>query len=66
MSTVLFALGSECSSECNISIHNTLLAVEDTATPPRKVIHNVDDREMSIDSRQLYDPDTLWKRRHQM
>ncbi|XP_023716120.1 A-kinase anchor protein 10, mitochondrial isoform X2 [Cryptotermes secundus] len=58
--------GSECSSECSISIHNTLLAMEDTATPPRKVIRNVDDREMSIDSRQLYDPDTLWKRRHQM
>ncbi|XP_069689264.1 A-kinase anchor protein 10, mitochondrial isoform X2 [Periplaneta americana] len=57
--------GSECSSECNISIHNTLLAMEDTATPLRKIIRNVDDREMSIDSRQLYDPDSLWKRRHQ-
>ncbi|GFG35579.1 hypothetical protein Cfor_07596 [Coptotermes formosanus] len=52
--------GSECSS---ISIHNTLLAMEDAAAPPRKIIHNVDDREMSIDSRQLYDPDSLWKRR---
>jgi hypothetical protein len=66
MSILLFALGSESSSECNISIHNTLLAMEDTTAPPRKVIRNVDDREMSIDSRQLYDPDTLWKRRHKM
>jgi hypothetical protein len=66
MNILLSASGSECSSECKISIHNTLLAMEDTATPPRKVIRNVDDREMSIDSRQLYDPDTLWKRRHKM
>ncbi|XP_066995812.2 A-kinase anchor protein 10, mitochondrial [Anabrus simplex] len=56
--------GSECSSEMNISVHNTLLAMEDTSCPPRKIIRNVDDREMSIDSRQLYDPDSLWKRRH--
>jgi A-kinase anchor protein 10 len=54
--------GSECGS---ISIHNTLLAMEDTAPPLRKIIRNVDDREMSIDSRQLYDPDSLWRRRQQ-
>jgi len=39
--------------------------MEDTAPPPRKIIRNVDDREMSIDSRQLYDPDSLWRRRQQ-
>ncbi|KAJ9593957.1 hypothetical protein L9F63_014598 [Diploptera punctata] len=57
--------GSECGSECNVSLHNTLLAMEDSSAPPRKIIRNVDDREMSIDSRQLYDPDSLWRRRHQ-
>jgi hypothetical protein len=62
MQLTCVSFGSECGS---ISIHNTLLAMEDTAPPPRKIIHNVDDREMSIDSRQLYDPDSLWKRRQQ-
>ncbi|KAK7870728.1 hypothetical protein R5R35_009880 [Gryllus longicercus] len=57
--------GSECSSGLNISIQNTLLAMEDSAAPPRKILRNVDEREMSIDSRQLYDPDSLWKRRQQ-
>lgn len=57
--------GSECSSGLNISIQNTLLAMEDNTAPPRKILRNVDEREMSIDSRQLYDPDSLWKRRQQ-
>jgi hypothetical protein len=56
--------GSDCSSEQSLSSHNLAATTED-ALAQRKVIHNVDEREMSIDSRQLYDPDSLWRRRHQ-
>ncbi|XP_046389808.1 A-kinase anchor protein 10, mitochondrial isoform X2 [Ischnura elegans] len=31
--------------------------------PAKKVVRNVDGREMTIDSQQLYDPDSLWRRR---
>ncbi|XP_071446597.1 A-kinase anchor protein 10, mitochondrial [Hetaerina americana] len=31
--------------------------------PVKKVVRNVDGREMTIDSQQLYDPDSLWRRR---
>nr|CAD7260660.1 unnamed protein product [Timema shepardi] len=55
--------GSECSSEFSISTQNTLLAMEDSA-PPRKILRNVDHHELSIDLQQLYDPDSLWRRRH--
>nr|CAD7572781.1 unnamed protein product [Timema californicum] len=56
-------MGSECSSEFSISTQNTLLAMEDSA-PPRKILRNVDHHELSIDLQQLYDPDSLWRRRH--
>ncbi|KAF4524262.1 hypothetical protein B566_EDAN008810 [Ephemera danica] len=53
---------SDCSSEHSLS---SLAVQSEESCAPRKVIHNIDEREMSIDSRQLYDPDSLWRRRHQ-
>ncbi|XP_063220784.1 A-kinase anchor protein 10, mitochondrial [Bacillus rossius redtenbacheri] len=54
--------GSECSSELSISTQNTLLATEDTA-PARRHLHSLRGGDMRIDARQLYDPDSLWRRR---
>lgn len=47
---------SDCSSEKSFSTSSTFLAMEN----PTKTKHNTN---MSIDTRQLYDPDSLWKRR---
>ncbi|XP_046992041.1 A-kinase anchor protein 10, mitochondrial isoform X1 [Schistocerca americana] len=55
--------GSECSSELSLSAQNTLLATEDSSSTPRRIVCKLDDRQMSIDSRQLYDPDSLWRRK---
>lgn len=47
---------SDCSSEISISAQNTLLAMGETH-------RNKSSRaDMNIDTRQLYDPDSLWKR----
>ncbi|KAG8222247.1 hypothetical protein J437_LFUL001445 [Ladona fulva] len=62
-----------------VPLQNTLLATRDQSSIPRteaeaplgmhmnlpakKVVRNVDGRNMTIDSKQLYDPDSLWKRR---
>lgn len=54
--------GSDCSSEVSISTTNTLLASEDV-NPPKKVLRHLNSSSMSIDTQQLYDPDSLWRRR---
>lgn len=36
--------------------------MESTNSGIRKIVCNVDEKSMNIDSRQLYDPDSLWKR----
>lgn len=48
---------SDCSSEKSFSTSSTFLAMEN---PNKK---NKKEANMSIDTRQLYDPDSLWKRR---
>lgn len=48
---------SDCSSERSFSTSSTFLAMEN----PTKIKQNSSN--MSIDTRQLYDPDSLWKRR---
>lgn len=48
---------SDCSSEISISAQNTLLAMGETHRNKSKKT------DMNIDTRQLYDPDSLWKRR---
>lgn len=50
---------SDCSSEISISVYNTLLAMDESKRPRTKNIKT----DMNIDTRQLYDPDSLWKRR---
>ncbi|KAI4460925.1 a-kinase anchor protein [Holotrichia oblita] len=50
-------LSSDCSSEKSFSTNSTFLAMEN---PNRKVKKTPD---MNIDTRQLYDPDSLWKRK---
>lgn len=58
--------GSDCGSEAGErppQSTNTLLAGGDS-TLSRKVFRNMDQQNLSIDSRQLYDPDSLWRRRH--
>lgn len=55
---------SDCSSEISVSIHNTLLAMDETNLPHKKSPKNSkNNTDMNIDTRQLYDPDSLWKRR---
>ncbi|KAK3910630.1 A-kinase anchor protein 10, mitochondrial [Frankliniella fusca] len=58
--------GSDCGSEVGErpSMNtNTLLAGGDS-TLSRKILRNMEQQNLSIDSRQLYDPDSLWRRRH--
>ncbi|KAE8752773.1 hypothetical protein FOCC_FOCC000511 [Frankliniella occidentalis] len=58
--------GSDCGSEIGEkpSLNtNTLLAGGDL-TLSRKILRNMEQQNLSIDSRQLYDPDSLWRRRH--
>lgn len=50
--------GSDCSSE----ISNTLLAMDESTLPKRRTVKS-GKTDMNIDTRQLYDPDSLWKRR---
>lgn len=50
---------SDCSSEKSFSTNNTFLAMEN---PTRKV-KKEKGTDMNIDTRQLYDPDSLWKRK---
>lgn len=54
---------SDCSSEVSISTQNTLLAMGDTHFENKKRNHSVPD--MTIDSNQLYNADSLWQRRRQ-
>lgn len=49
---------SECSSERSFSTNSTFLAMEN----PTKTKKKDKTANMSIDTRQLYDPDALWKR----
>lgn len=58
--------GSDCGSEIGEKPQqstNTLLATGDL-TFPRKTLRSMEQQNLSIDSRQLYDPDSLWRRRH--
>lgn len=48
---------SDCSSEKSFSTNSTFLAMENPNKSKKQVTN------MSIDTRQLYDPDSLWKRR---
>lgn len=50
---------SECSSERSFSTNSTFLAMEN----PNKNKRKEKAANMSIDTRQLYDPDALWKRK---
>lgn len=52
---------SDCSSEYSISTQNTLLAMGDHVFHRKKRNHSVPD--MSIDSNQLYNADSLWQRK---
>lgn len=54
---------SDCSSEVSISTQNTLLAMGDPHFQKKKRNHSVPD--MSIDSIQLYNADSLWQRKRQ-
>ncbi|XP_004930472.2 A-kinase anchor protein 10, mitochondrial isoform X1 [Bombyx mori] len=55
---------SDCSSEYSVSTQNTLLAMGDPVFRRKKRNHSVPD--MTIDSNQLYNADSLWKRtRHE-
>lgn len=54
------SIPSDCSSEKSFSTNNTFLAME---IPVKKVKKKGAD--MNIDIRQLYDPDSLWKRKKQ-
>ncbi|GBP56420.1 A-kinase anchor protein 10, mitochondrial [Eumeta japonica] len=55
---------SDCSSEFSISTQNTLLAMGDPMFRRRRRNHSVPD--MTIDSNQLYNADSLWQRtRHE-
>ncbi|KAG6442627.1 A-kinase anchor protein 10, mitochondrial [Manduca sexta] len=51
---------SDCSSEYSISTQNTLLAMGDPVFRKKKRNHSVPD--MTIDSNQLYNADSLWQR----
>ncbi|XP_034230837.1 A-kinase anchor protein 10, mitochondrial [Thrips palmi] len=58
--------GSDCGSDVGSmppQNTNTLLAGGDS-TLSRKLLRNMEQQNLSIDSRQLYDPDSLWRRRH--
>lgn len=50
-------------SDCSSEISNTLLAMDETNLPYKKSIKPPNKSDMNIDTRQLYDPDSLWKRR---
>ncbi|XP_063378172.1 A-kinase anchor protein 10, mitochondrial [Cydia fagiglandana] len=52
---------SDCSSEFSISTQNTLLAMGDPIFRKKKRNHSVPD--MTIDSNQLYNADSLWQRK---
>ncbi|XP_063821840.1 A-kinase anchor protein 10, mitochondrial [Ostrinia nubilalis] len=54
---------SDCSSEFSISTQNTLLAMGDPVFRKKKRNHSVPD--MTIDSNQLYNADSLWQRKRQ-
>lgn len=54
---------SDCSSEISISTQNTLLAMGDSHFERRKRNYSVPD--MTIDSNQLYNADSLWQRKRQ-
>lgn len=54
---------SDCSSEYSISTQNTLLAMGDPVFRKKKRILSVPD--MTIDSNQLYNADSLWQRKRQ-
>ncbi|XP_044732205.1 A-kinase anchor protein 10, mitochondrial [Chrysoperla carnea] len=56
-------IGSDSSSEISsISAHNTLLAMEDLSSTKSKKRRN-GETDMSIDTKYLYDPDSLWRRK---
>ncbi|XP_061712370.1 A-kinase anchor protein 10, mitochondrial [Cydia pomonella] len=52
---------SDCSSEFSLSTQNTLLAMGDPIFRKKKRNHSVPD--MTIDSNQLYNADSLWQRK---
>ncbi|KAG7307307.1 hypothetical protein JYU34_007474 [Plutella xylostella] len=52
---------SDCSSEFSMSTQNTLLAMGDPVFHRKKRNHSVPD--MTIDSNQLYNADSLWQRK---
>lgn len=54
---------SDCSSEVSISTQNTLLAMGDPSFQKKRRNHSVPD--MTIDSNQLYNADSLWQRKRQ-
>lgn len=60
--TMKTSTNSDCSSEVSISQHNTLLAMDESFRN-KKSTRNGEKTDMNIDTRQLYDPDSLWKRR---
>lgn len=52
---------SDGSSDISISTTNTLLASEDTNSH-KKLYKHLNSSALSIDTQQLYDPDSLWQR----